>query len=88
MVFNEYRIVDEVTASHKGGVGTMRTLSKRHKKYLDKLVHRHQYAPSWDVMHEYDKQELERIGDYETLWCDVQRYLEDKFTQLKYGGKS
>ena len=66
----------------------MRTLGKRHKKYLDKLVHRHQCVPSWDVLQEYDKLQLEKIGDYETLWCDVQRYLSDKFFELKYGDKS
>ena len=60
----------------------MRKLSIKQKKVIDTVVGQGFYCMS-QVPNIMSK--LEQINDYETLWSDAERYLNDKESELKYG---
>lgn len=66
----------------------MRKLSVRHKKYLDRVATSYQWsACCWEDLSQVDRDRLEQIGDYETLWCDAIRYLNDKYWERRNKGE-
>jgi len=55
-----------------------RTLSKKQKNYLDKISEGWEHPMDWQELDWEHQKKLELMRDYETLWCDVERYLHDR----------
>ena len=58
-----------------------RSLSNRQKQLLNGYIG----AMGISELPESVQDELERMGDYETMWMDTNRYLSDLYFQKMYG---
>jgi hypothetical protein len=56
----------------------MRVLSKRQKKYIDKIASERQLRTVSDLTGtEYHA--CQEMNDHETFWCNLERYITDKW---------